>query len=432
MFSEHLSGEDYFKICKYTLKYSKKDPECFWAGVFDNQALSRPYLWDRSLVIFHPSLLLIGNNNIKSEWFPRYIDVSYKVVELYGTDILSDNRNLLLDWIRQYHFLLNSERLLLNESAVSSVQLKKMEKIIDSSILDKNWATVARDDILNLKSQTCLGMAFQNAILQGNDVDLLSFIWLLEKIAHLHGSAMVLPLVKYARKEAKGTLNADIIIVEHKILSSLIIMDGLKSLSFKELHWMEDIMDIIIGIELLTDDFSTFLILLLCLVRNNEKMLGEITDSKTELFFNHIRNKVGENGSEWCKLSENVVILISQLFSVQIKSGITIDSEYILNWALFFTISNSHSTALQFNIFKLTEEICMESGSDLIISKDNRDELFYQALSLFVIESKSEKKLIPEKECLFCLARIANSVPESVLLESTHFEEVNHAPYINI
>jgi hypothetical protein len=168
---------------------------------------SRPYCWDNSLAIFEPSLLFLSNTFTDQEWFPRYINISIFAVEKYGTCILEKNESLILDWLRHYFFSRNSTNLLLKETADSDDQLQRFEKYIDTFVQNPDWIKCAINDILSGTTQTCLGTAWIS-ILKGNDIDLLPFSFLLDRVVSAKvASVDIRPLLDMALDRIRGTLS---------------------------------------------------------------------------------------------------------------------------------------------------------------------------------------------------------------------------------
>lgn len=206
IFESH-SSQDIFKLCAYTLNSSKIDVITFWTSIFKNEIIPRPYCWDGSLAAFEASLLFLTDSFVDAEWFSRFVDISILAVECYGPCILEKNENLVLDWLRHYFFLKHTECLLLNDfSANSSSQLETMEKYIDTIIFRMDWKKLAIQDILFQSSHTCLGTAWQN-ILNGSQIDLLPFSWLLRRIVSSQDcGTLIEPLVSLARKQLNGNV----------------------------------------------------------------------------------------------------------------------------------------------------------------------------------------------------------------------------------
>jgi len=403
------------KFADYIINHSKNDACSFWSIVLDQKEAIRPYCWDNSITVFEPSLLFLQNKFTEAEWFPRYIDISLLAIDIYGIQLLEKNEDLVLDWLRHYYFLLNSENLLLKEDYRSEDQLQIFEKHIATFLLNSEWKKLAIQDLSKGTSQTCLGRAWMS-ILQGNDLDLLPFSWLLRKIvSQVDGVDFLLHLARdtYFGKHMK----------EHLLVSALMILDGTRKTLIVDLKLMEDVMDMLIGIDTLSDRFSQLVIFFLRLV-NNPNSLQQLNIPQFERLLNHVRSLIGET-KQWGQLSETNIILISQLFLVSLKSHHKSCNESILDWALFFTVSHK-SPVLLFYILELTEAICFskldENWSNL---KENRDELFYQTLSLFVNEAKAGELSGPVKQVLACLSRITRAVPEHILLESSLFNQVN-------
>lgn len=398
-------------MCNHVLTYSKKDKSAFWASVLNIDTLKRPYIWDRSLAVFHPSLLLLQNSSIDAEWFSRFVEISCCAVDLYGDCIIESNENLILDWIRNYYYLKNSKSLLLKD--VSLDQIENMEKYLKKVLLSKEWMNRAILDVINQTQYTCLGIAWAN-VLQGHDIDVLPFSWLLEKIVSADDSIELQPLFNLAFSHFEGKVTFSTV-ERHSVM----ILDVIK---VSEPQLIEQIMDTLLGIDSFTTKFGHVFLFFLYSIEKNEELLTMVSSQKSELFFNHIKSLISES-TKWGKLSESDIIMITKFFKIQIKLKNILYNDISLQWALFFTISSSKHAEFLFNILKLVEAICFASDDDW--KKYHRDELFYQTLTLFVIESKVEKLSSPFQITLECLADIAQAVPENILLEAAIFEDVN-------
>jgi hypothetical protein len=203
------------------------------------------------------------------------------------------------------------------------------------------------------------------------------------------------------------------------------MLDATRKHSMVDLQLIEEVLDMLLGMDSLSDRLSQVLLFFLRLVYNNEHLVAQVNDLKFQSFINQIRNLIGENGSQWGQLSETNIVLFTQVFLLLLKSPNVNFYELSLNWALFFTVSTSKSPLFVFNILGLTENICMSQDENWANLKDGREELFYQTLSLFAIEASTIRKLSgPIKETLACLSRISKAVPENILLESALFSDV--------
>ena len=215
------------------------------------------------------------------------------------------------------------------------------------------------------------------------------------------------------------------LIKDQKVRSTLVILDRIKSFAFNEHSWIDDLVSVIGKMDTLANEITEPLLLFLHLVSSGDNIKERVDLSKVELLLGYIKSLIGENPSKWGYITEDIAILVSEIFRVTLKSTASINYRpLIINWALFFTLSNSDSVTLLFHIFRLTEQICSEPQSEWLNLKDNRDELFYQALALFVTSPEEKMNLEPYRIAWGHLTHTVKLIPEKVLLESSYYGEV--------